>query len=507
MIRLFKILYEGGYYAQDYEIPIYDSRGRLHNRRRPIYDEDNIYMSRSSAEATMLAMQIKRGGDERYYINADHNYRPSLSVVEMTPLEVVKLMQDHGLYRDKGKNIWRAETFWTVSGNPFYMEAIPVFRTEQGMVEFWDVDAERFTTMKPGKFLKKYMTNITDREIDYQASYFKTGERPPLEIKLKFAYTPEEMLHVYKEGPQSCMKGSESVVAYAGGDLALAYAVFNDRIMGRVLCWPEKKIYGRIYPNDGSWDTDGFRSHQESVDLRATMEKMLRSDGYHSLSERPAGFDGARLKKVVVAVKQEVHMPYLDLDMRINYDKDGNLIMAKDGILSSSNTSGTMEFSEKSCKVCVEATVLDQGHHHENSLYDSWTNGRNARNAAPVCPVCRQKAEEEGRIFHCENITGRKFLLAEGQKPVLAAIRQYADAASERHNKTAFHPDDPDLWQCAVTKRHYHANWTTPVITVDGRKVNQYSYRTIKGYHYAIDDPKVLEYDAKVKADADADFL
>lgn len=73
-----------------------------------------------------------------------------------------------------------------------------------------------------------------------------------------FAKTPEEIDYVYSNGPSSCMsgnkgkkslqkgKGINEVSFYAGGDLAIAY-IRNEkgRISGRVVCWPEKKIYSQ----------------------------------------------------------------------------------------------------------------------------------------------------------------------------------------------------------------------------------------------------------------------
>jgi hypothetical protein len=57
-------------------------------------------------------------------------------------------------------------------------------------------------------------------------------------------------------GPSSCMDGEHDfhnlvrwpTAPYGAGDLAVAYTKnANGRIQSRCLCWPEKKLFGRIY--------------------------------------------------------------------------------------------------------------------------------------------------------------------------------------------------------------------------------------------------------------------
>jgi hypothetical protein len=181
----------------------------------------------------------------------------------------------------------------------------------QGMVCFTENDQlgiiDRVTVLTPGRYISRFYE--TDGKMDDDkrrkliAAIDPTGE-------LLFAWKPEEIERVYKEGPSSCMDGTHNFpgvpcwppAVYGAGDLACAYTVNNKgRIQSRCMVWPEKKLYGRIYG-----------------DVQR-MIKLLESEGYendrdedHTADGNGHHFDGARLLKVAMKDKGYVVMPYLD---------------------------------------------------------------------------------------------------------------------------------------------------------------------------------------------------
>jgi hypothetical protein len=117
---------------------------------------------------------------------------------------------------------------------------------------------------------------------------------------VQFATTEDEIDFVYANGPSSCMGGKppegywqtgiNPVRAYAGGDLAVAWLPKRrdpSKPSQRAMCWPEKKIYSRIYGT-------------------GPLEQFLKSLGY-----TVGHFHGAKLKKIVLNDNQVV-LPYID---------------------------------------------------------------------------------------------------------------------------------------------------------------------------------------------------
>src|SRR5690606_7560176 len=111
------------------------------------------------------------------------------------------------------------------------------------------------------------------------------------------AATPDDIENVYLKGPNSCMSHDLSEFSspehptrvYGDSDLQVAYIVNSSgNISARVLVWPEKKLYGRIYGDEDR------------------MSDMLEEAGY----ER-GDLDGARIRRIPIRDRQYV-MPYLD---------------------------------------------------------------------------------------------------------------------------------------------------------------------------------------------------
>lgn len=144
-------------------------------------------------------------------------------------------------------------------------------------------------TMNVGRYLTRFYdlpeSNVRDYANQFLAKY---GE-----LQLRFADTADEIERVYVNGPRSCMSYERSSYessihptrVYAAGDLAVAYLTAADdeeHITSRVLCWPEKKTYGRVYGDEKIetfLDGLGYSQHDDFAS-GARMLKILEDGCY-----------------------------------------------------------------------------------------------------------------------------------------------------------------------------------------------------------------------------------
>lgn len=148
---------------------------------------------------------------------------------------------------------------------------------------------------------------------------------------LHFARTRQEIKAIYSErgGPSSCMShGVDSYASapihptevYAAGDLAIVYTTVDNtpegRVSARALCFPERKVYGRVF----SGNADRFTSVLEYNGFR----HINTAEG----AEDKDNFNGARLLALsnVPADQRRIVMPYLDLNQAA-IERDGHLIL------------------------------------------------------------------------------------------------------------------------------------------------------------------------------------
>ena len=187
--------------------------------------------------------------------------------------------------------------------------------------------ANRWTRMRPGKFLNSFFReSLTAKQIAFCAEWWARGDRLHQwkDAKLLFASSPDDIFDVYARGPQSCMKGFEAVKVYGAGDLAIAYLEVEDfttlhhqndpvekKVVARALCWPEKRVYSRIYPSQSNWMTDGFSSAEMADAAADVLGAKLRALGYKSQQEVGREvFEGARL--LAIPNNRTWVMPYID---------------------------------------------------------------------------------------------------------------------------------------------------------------------------------------------------
>ncbi len=137
-------------------------------------------------------------------------------------------------------------------------EILPNTHPPKGIIGY-DVDsglvlvklnAVKEAYMKMGKYLNKA------GETPEVARDYSSKLRAAINIikgaKLQITETPEQVVHVYEQGPHSCMSGCDSVQVYCTDSVAVAFVEIDDDIVARtVICKdPEMGLqYSRIYGN------------------------------------------------------------------------------------------------------------------------------------------------------------------------------------------------------------------------------------------------------------------
>lgn len=136
-----------------------------------------------------------------------------------------------------------------------------------GMVAFAESEAkmvaDRFTVMKPGRYLQKYFGDKLDPKQIKELADRYVGEH--MVSELKWATTQEEMIRAINLGPSdSCMsagfyEGRERwfrghihpAAVYAAGDIHVAYIENgNGEVIARAVCNINDKTAARIYGDD-----------------------------------------------------------------------------------------------------------------------------------------------------------------------------------------------------------------------------------------------------------------
>ena len=209
----------------------------------------------------------------------------------------------------------------------------------------------------------------------------------------KLATTPDEIEKVYtnyapdmRHVSGSCMRYSHDEIrwpkvdfqpchpvrVYGAGDLAIAYMTNGEgKTTARALCWPDKKIYSRMYADNDS------------------LHKALQDAGYSKGAYYGCNpsLEGARLS-LIESDGGEYIAPYLDEIGRAKI-KNGFLVIDSDGDYVLQNTSGTAEEKNGHCDSCGDSfneddlsTVYTRSHMNQS---ESW------------CEHCRSNS-----AFYCE---------------------------------------------------------------------------------------------------------
>lgn len=343
----------------------------------------NLYLSHAAAERE----RTRAWANAIQYYPSEYFYYEEYGVVELTWQEREQAFFNAGVY---GLPVWHKAI--TAIDDHYAHAAL----NDPTLISFTESpekgEADRQTAMKPGRYLTRFYPDLDPKKVAYYAEWWTTGLRPQSETNntLHFASTEAEIIEVYEQGPGSCMQGSDCVRVYAAGDLAVAYTrrAEDDKVITRSLCWPAKKVYGRLYPaySEG-WEADGFTSEEESLAAKDELDLKLRALGYETIYQNPRGFDGARLQKISSEGGNWV-MPYMDHG---NIEDRGNhFVMMYGGNIDASSTGGTIEIEDNDdndtqCYHCNEWT-------DDISSYD-----RVGGYSVEICSSCA-----ENHTFLCE---------------------------------------------------------------------------------------------------------
>lgn len=308
--------------------------------------------------------------------------------------------------------IWSGEAWYTDPGHfahPSLEDPTKIAFTENDAKGDKDIQLR----MKPGKYLAKFFPGLTLKQVAFYAAWFVTGERPKDTSlgDVQFASTPEAIVDVYARGPHSCMSKDESVRVYGAGDLAIAYLEKGDKVVARALCWPAKQVFGRVYPNAGNWQHDGFDSYEHSEQTRVQLFNELRQGLKWTHTSEGASLDGARLLKIDGDYGDFVG-PYLDHANVVHEDPDqpGFLIHGYPPVATrakhpyattydAQNTGGYFgeEASSDPDWICERC---NEGYDEEDpsySVFDGWTATAGSFGEETWCSHC-----QENRSFYCE---------------------------------------------------------------------------------------------------------
>lgn len=252
---------------------------------------------------------------------------------------------------------------------------------------------------------------------------------------LKFARTPDEIEHVYVNGPNSCMSGAHDFSSevhptrvYGAGDLAVAYFTVNgEDITARCLVWPDKKRYGRPYGDE----------HR--------LVQALKNEGYQQGS-----LVGAKLLRIEEDGK--LVCPYIDRHYYVQ-DHGDHLTISDRGIRADGTDGYVMrgtecaccgEFvddesmtyanDEPTCESCISEYYFWCNGYDEYRHRDDW--GAHVENIGDVC-----QSYLDNHCFLCER-TDRWYLTDAMDQVHMANGETWSARAFERDGGTCERTDE-----------------------------------------------------------------
>lgn len=219
-------------------------------------------------------------GTGRYYVVAGDKWQPRLAARE-------KNWREREAARFENKDYeavpWASDPDWirlTAGREPFDTHMLHVSTADPEKTiaytpdnEYGETDRQLRTT--PARYLEKFASSLGKATI---ARYVAQYQQATLQLVFEITQDEAKILDAYNRGPDSCMKGGASrffgaqatknpdlwphpMAALADGpDLALAIMSRRGAITGRALCWPEKKLYGRIYGGDRNLLLENFQT-------------------------------------------------------------------------------------------------------------------------------------------------------------------------------------------------------------------------------------------------------
>ena len=277
--------------------------------------------------------------------------------------------------------VWQDQRWWVNNRSIWEPTGVRPSAKNHAMLAYYQTPAKAcqgvLTQIRPGRFLTRFFKGIlSEAEIACMARWQETGslDNPYTSYELGFATTREEIADVYMSGPDSCMSGSDWDVGmhpcevYAAGDLAVAYLRGTDAdtprppYIARTLCWPDRKIFGRVYPTPHNYVTDGFSSSEDATAAQQALRNKLLALGYAETGHRSSGFAGARLLRIGCTHPDEDEpawvMPYIDGAYYAKDRRDHFVLSESDGYRAES-TDGAIRSQLARCYCCEEFVNRD----------------------------------------------------------------------------------------------------------------------------------------------------
>jgi hypothetical protein len=225
---------------------------------------------------------------------------------------------------------------------------------------------QKLTNLTPGRYITRFYETAGKMDDDRRRKLIATID-PSGEIY--FATTPDEIEYVYQNGPESCMDGDHDfgdlpcwpTAPYGAGDLAIAYTKNKKgNIQSRCLCWPEKKLFGRMFGDpqrmQPAMEAEGFT--------------FIRDDNDADGNKKKGVFIGARILKVPTGRRDHRFVvPYFD-DIKVAIDMGDHFLTAEQGevgkkwVASGSSSTGTADLMTMCPKRLVPVQVSEMRYVH-----------------------------------------------------------------------------------------------------------------------------------------------
>ena len=346
---------------------------------------------------------------------------------------------------------------WDTDFDPIPGHFVHFSRDSQGLIAYTQDAAkgERDiqTPLKPGKYLTKFYPDLhPDKVREYVAICDNAN-------KLFLATTPEEIEHVYLNGPASCMShpvaqypntnGLHPTRAYAGGDLAVAY--IKDRagtIKARTLVWPDKKKVGNLAYGD-----------------RDRMTAALKVAGYEIGRGDGSDLAGAKLKCYKFRPKSDptrdyILFPYLDGAgiTRIEFTENAEYMIlgSKNGVDYARGQGGALRLPAfRTCPLMGKNYDLDKVVFVKLEDVDM--------------EVARDEALKADRIFQCQRSQKYYSTATDHGKVAVSFNKSFG-----QHSYEVWKRDEIEkmAYECSVSKNVFSKQFMPPVILADGKKVS-----------------------------------
>jgi hypothetical protein len=262
-----------------------------------------------------------------------------LSQAELYELDLkwnrAAIRQKHDADYDGRRVVWYTAHWYTgqsVDGE--HETYCHVHRPDRTMVRYIasikDGRRGKWTIARPGTYLAAFYPNLPSTTVQrWVLEHDKEHAVPPL----KLARTGDEIVEVYRDGPNSCMSYNsvaDCTRVYAGPDLAVAYTTNqHDDISARAVVWPERKLYYNYYGDQ-------------------RIVASLEAEGY-----KQGSLQGARIQRIPDG--NGFVGPYID-GIYACSDRGDFLVLDRDGELCAENTDGMIgsAITCYNCYDCVE---------------------------------------------------------------------------------------------------------------------------------------------------------